>query len=404
MTESAARKVPLVAHVIHRLDVGGLENGLVNLVNRLPPESYRHAIICMTDYTTFSRRIRRGDVTLHALHKREGNDLRVHGRLWKLLRQLKPDIVHTRNLATLEAQATAAMAGVRLRVHGEHGWDIGDLDGSRSRNRQLRRLFRPFVSQYIALSRHQLDYLSAAVGVGPERLNHVCNGVDIERFKPPEAGTPSLLPLGFAPPGSVVFGSVMRMQPVKAPLDLARAFLTLRERQPEWFPKLRLVMVGDGPSRAAVGQLLEDSGVAGQAWLPGARDDIPALMSAMDVFVLPSLAEGICNTVLEAMACGLPVIATNVGGNPDLVRDGETGALVPPGQPDALASRMMKYAQDPTRRCKEGQAARARAVTEFSIDTMVIGYMKIYARLLGAAPGGPACVGRAEIYREERGA
>ncbi len=383
MTESSNRRIPLVAHVIHRLDVGGMENGLVNLINHLPPESYRHAIVCMTDYTEFSRRIRRDDVSLHALHKREGKDIGVHGRLWKLLRELKPDIVHTRNLATLEAQATAALAGVRLRVHGEHGWDVGDLDGTRSKNRRLRWLFRPLVHQYIALSRHQLEYLTSAVGVDPGRLNHVCNGVDTDRFQPQGKGSPSSLPEGFAPPGSLVIGAVLRMQAVKAPLDLARAFVDLRDRQPEHFPRLRLVMVGDGPLRSAVQQLLTEAGVGEQVWLPGARDDIPALMAALDLFVLPSLAEGICNTVLEAMACGLPVIATNVGGNPDLVREGETGVLVPPGQPDILANQMMAYAGDPERRRREGRAARARAETEFSIDAMVNGYMRIYARLLG---------------------
>lgn len=131
---------PLVAHIIHRLDVGGMENGLVNLINHMPAERYRHAIVCMTRYTDFSQRIHRDDVSLHALHKREGKDLGVHRRLHRLLRSLRPAIVHTRNLATLEAQATAAAAGVRARIHGEHGWDIGDLDGARTKHRLMRRL------------------------------------------------------------------------------------------------------------------------------------------------------------------------------------------------------------------------------------------------------------------------
>ena len=405
MTDKPDRRVPLVTHVIHRLDVGGMENGLVNLVNHLPPESFRHAIVCMTDYTEFSRRIQRDDVILHALNKREGKDLTVHGRLWKLLRELKPDIVHTRNLATLEVQATAALAGVRLRVHGEHGWDVGDLDGSRGKHRLMRRLFRPLVTQYIALSRHQSEYLRSAVMVNPARLNHVCNGVDTDRFSPRAKPSPSPLPEGFAPADSVVIGSVMRMQPVKAPVDLARAFIMLRDRHPEWFPRMRLVMVGNGPLQAAVQQLLIESGVAGQAWLPGARDDIPALMDAMDLFVLPSLAEGICNTILEAMACGRPVVATNVGGNPELVQDRETGALVPPSRPDILASQMMAYAMDPVRRRREGRAARTRAEAEFSIDAMLSGYMRVYARLLSDTRLRSAPAARPKpVSREGRGA
>nr|WP_245795463.1 TIGR03088 family PEP-CTERM/XrtA system glycosyltransferase [Thioalkalivibrio denitrificans] len=378
----SGRPVPLVAHVIHRLDVGGMENGLVNLINHMPPGSYRHAIVCMTDYTDFARRIHRDDVTLHSLYKREGKDLRVHLRLRHLLKTLRPDIVHTRNLATLEAQVTAALSGVKARVHGEHGWDVGDLDGSRGKNRLMRRLVRPLVGQYIALSRHQLDYLTRSVGVHPERLSHVCNGVDIRRFSPRPHEWQSPLPEGFVATDSIVIGTVLRMQTVKAPEDLARAFILLRERVPELFPRLRLVIVGDGPLFEAVSRMLAEADVDAQAWLPGAREDVPDLMRAMDIFVLPSLAEGICNTILEAMASGLPVIATDVGGNPDLVTVGETGALVPAGQPNALADALVDYLTNADRREREGKAARARAEKEFSMEAMVRGYMEVYGRVL----------------------
>jgi len=377
---------PLVAHVIHRLDVGGMENGLVNLINHMPAAHYRHAIICMTDYTDFSQRIRRADVGLYALHKREGKDVGVHWRLRRLLRELQPAIVHTRNLATLEAQATAAAAGVRTRIHGEHGWDVGDLDGSRAKHRLMRRMARPLVGHYIALSRHQLAYLSEAIGIGHDRLHHVCNGVDTHRFAPRGPGEATPLPEGFASKDSVVIGSVMRLQAVKAPQDLVGAFIRLRERFPALFPRLRLVLVGDGPLRDAVARQLDEAGVAEQAWLPGARDDVPGLMRAMDLFVLPSLAEGICNTILEAMACGLPVIATEVGGNPDLLQPGETGALVPAGDPAALARQIQAYLEEPDRRQREGQAARARAEAAFSMEAMVEGYMKVYEQALARHP------------------
>jgi sugar transferase (PEP-CTERM/EpsH1 system associated) len=385
MTDArSGRPVPLVAHVIHRLDVGGMENGLVNLINHMPPGTYRHAIVCMTDHTEFARRIHRDDVTLHSLYKREGKDLRVHLRLRRLLRGLRPDIVHTRNLATLEAQVTAAVSGVHARVHGEHGWDVGDLDGSRGKNRLMRRLVRPLVGQYIALSRHQMDYLTRSVGVRPERLTHVCNGVDIARFSPRPPDWRSPLPEGFATPDSIVIGTVLRMQTVKAPEDLVRAFILLRERLPKLFPRLRLVMVGDGPLFEPVSRMLAEAEVDGQAWLPGAREDVPDLMRAMDVFVLPSLAEGICNTILEAMATGLPVIATDVGGNPDLVAAGETGTLVPAGEPQVMADALVDYITDADRREREGSAARSRAEKEFSMEVMVRGYMDVYARALGA--------------------
>ncbi|WP_018175007.1 MULTISPECIES: TIGR03088 family PEP-CTERM/XrtA system glycosyltransferase [unclassified Thioalkalivibrio] len=382
---SAADPRPCVAHVIHRLDVGGMENGLVNLLNHMPAERYRHAIICMTDYTRFSERLQREDISLHALHKREGKDLGVHRRLWRLLRELRPAIVHTRNLATLEGQVTAALAGVRARVHGEHGWDIADLDGSRDKHRYMRRLVRPLVGRYIALSRHQMDYLQQRVGVGTERLTHICNGVDTGRFHPCEGTRTGPWPPCFAGPEDIVIGSVMRMQAVKAPLDLVEAFIALREHAPVPFDRLRLVIVGDGPLREQARLRMEAAGVAQQAWLPGAREDIPQCLRAMDLFVLPSLAEGICNTILEAMASGLPVIATDVGGNPDLVTPGNTGALVPAGAPAALAEAIRNALASPDTRKRMGQAARIRAEAEFSMDAMVAGYLGVYDSLLDRA-------------------
>jgi sugar transferase (PEP-CTERM/EpsH1 system associated) len=354
----------------------------------MPPQAYRHAIVCMTECTAFSQRIRRDDVTLHGLDKREGKDLGVHRRLWDVLRSLRPDIAHTRNLATLEAQVTAALAGVPGRVHGEHGWDVGDPDGSNPRNRWLRRMVRPLVGQYIALSRHQMAYLSRAIGVSSARLVQIYNGVDTTRFLPADTGREGLEPLpeGFAPPGTVVIGGVMRMQPVKAPQHLAEAFIALRERLPQAFPNLRLVIVGEGMLRDFVALSLSEAGVAEQAWLPGNREDVPDLVRAMDIFVVPSLAEGICNTILEAMASGLPVVATDVGGNPDLVQPGVTGTLVPASDPAVLANVLAAYVTDPDRRRREGQAARTRAETQFSMKAMVQGYMTAYARALGATP------------------
>lgn len=380
---------PLIAHVIHRLDVGGMENGLVNLLNQMPANAYHHAIICMTDYTDFSQRLQRDDVRLYSLHKREGKDLGVHLRLWQLLRQLRPAIVHTRNFATLEGQVTAALAGIRVRVHGEHGWDVGDTDGSNPRNRRLRRWVRPLVSQYIALSQHQMGYLEEQVGVAPARLNQVCNGVDTGRFRPSPASDDRRAPLpsGFAAADTLIIGAVMRMQPVKAPLALADAFLRLRQRLPAQFSRLRLLMVGDGPEHEAVAERFAEAGVDAQVWLPGARDDVPELMRAMDLFIVPSLAEGICNTLLEAMATGLPVIATAVGGNPDLVQPGVTGSLVPAGDPKALAAAMAAVLSDDAQRQRMGRAARARAEREFSLEAMVQGYLQVYHKALGSAAG-----------------
>lgn len=373
---------PLVAHVIHRLDVGGLENGLVNLINHMPAERYRHAIVCLTGFSRFRERLSRPDVAVYALGKRDGQDWRLYARLWQILRRLRPDIVHTRNLAALEGQLPAALAGVRHRIHGEHGWEAGDLDGSRRRYQLLRRAFRPLVSRYIPMSRHLERYLHETIGVAPERICQIYNGVDTQRFHPPAGGREPLPAAGFERPDVVVVGSVGRMQAVKDPLTLVRAFLELLRAVPE--APVRLALLGDGPLRAAAERLLAEAGAADLAWLPGSRDDVPALLRGLDLFVLPSLNEGVSNTILEAMATGLPVVATRVGGNPELVADGATGRLVPAADPQALVMALRGYVEDPASRRAHGAAGRRRAERQFSLEAMVNDYLAAYDAVLGS--------------------
>lgn len=142
-----------IVHIVHRFDTGGMENGMVNLFNTLPAERYRHTVVALTDYTDFRRRIVAQPVAFHALRRPPGRGLAWMRRLRALLRALKPDLVHTRNLAALEAQFVAAAAGVRATVHGEHGRDVFDLHGRNWKYNLLRRAARPFVSNYIAVSR-----------------------------------------------------------------------------------------------------------------------------------------------------------------------------------------------------------------------------------------------------------
>ena len=148
-------QAPLIVHVVHRFGVGGLENGLVNLINRMPATAWRHAVVSLTDISeTFAKRIERNDVMWVALDKRPGHLVRYYPRLFRLFRELRPAVVHTRNLAALEACVPAWAARVPARVHGEHGWDVHDVGGSKRKYQIIRRAYRPFVHRYVALSRH----------------------------------------------------------------------------------------------------------------------------------------------------------------------------------------------------------------------------------------------------------
>ena len=376
---------PLIVHVVHHFDVGGLENGMVNLINRIPQDRYRHAVVCMQGYSDYSQRIRHPGVNFFALDKKPGKDLGVYRRMARVLRELKPDIVHTRNLSALEGQFVAAWCGVPARVHGEHGRDVFDLHGKNRKYNLLRKLARPLVHRYIALSRDLEQWLVETVGVKPERIAQIYNGVDIERFRPRNQPRGEFGPAGFASGEHVVIGSVGRMAEVKDFPTLVRAFLDVVGRRPEWRSRLRLVIVGDGASRARCQAMVDQAQAGDIVWLPGERSDVPELMSGFDLFVLPSLGEGISNTILEAMASGLPVLATRVGGNPELVEQGVTGRLIPPGDAASLAQALLEYGDDPARLVAQGSAARARVEANFSMDAMVRGYLGAYDEVLARA-------------------
>ena len=161
---------PLVLHVVHRFDTGGLENGLVNLINHMPAESYRHTVLALTEVSEFRQRVKRADVEFIAMNKPPGQGFKLYPRLWKLLRQLRPAIMHTRNLGPLEMQVVAAAARVPVRVHGEHGRDVGDLDGNSRHHQRIRRIYSPAVQHWVALSRDLQGYLVDRVGIPAERI------------------------------------------------------------------------------------------------------------------------------------------------------------------------------------------------------------------------------------------
>lgn len=380
--ENGSRQPPLVAHVIFRLAVGGLENGLVNLINWMPPERYRHAIICLTDSTEFKLRIQRSDVPIIDLHKRPGHDLGVYVRAWKALRVLRPDIVHTRNLPTLEFLLLAALTLRTSRVHGEHGRDVYDLDGSSRKYGLFRRLAHPFVHHYTAVSSDLARWLTRTVRVPTSKVSHISNGVDVDRFRPRSGFRPGIVPEHLTKPGTVIVGTVGRMQRVKDQLTLVHAFLLLVQTDPRARERLRLVMIGDGPLREQAIRLLRKAQAESLAWLPGERTDIPDVMQTLDLFVLPSLAEGTSNTILEAMACGLPVVATRVGGTPELVDEGKTGFLVPPADPASLAHAIGRYLNDEALLKAHGEAGRRRVLAQFSKEKMVSGYLAVYDSVL----------------------
>ncbi|CAM4050562.1 TIGR03088 family PEP-CTERM/XrtA system glycosyltransferase [Roseateles saccharophilus] len=382
LNEVAAFHRPLVVHLLHRFDTGGLENGVVNIINHLP--AFRHAVVAVTEITAFKERVKAPGTQFISLHKSPGQGLWLYPRVYRLLRELRPAVVHTRNLGAMEFQLPAWAARVPLRVHSEHGWDTNDLGGVSRANQRLRRVYGAGTHRFVALSKAIESYLTGPVGFARERVLRICNGVDTRCFAPSEV-PPADWP--FRRGEHLVVGAVGRMQAVKDPLNLVDAFLRLRELCPADWPRLRLVMLGGGPLLEAALERLAQAGAAEQAWLPGDRGDVARLLSQFDIFALPSQAEGISNTLLEAMACGCAPVATDVGGNPELVEEGVNGLLVPARDSKEMAIALARLVTDPVLRQRMGAASLARVRGQFSLDGMVAAYGRLYAGALPRSGG-----------------
>ena len=378
----------LIAHVVHRFDIGGLENGVVNLINRLPESTWRHAVVALTDVSpAFAQRVQRQDVQYVSLRKPPGHLWKVYPRLGRTLRALQPAVVHTRNLAALEAVVPAWGVGVPVRIHGEHGREAKDPNGARRRYQWVRRAYRPFVSRYVAVSQDLERYLRTRVGVPEDKIVQLYNGVDSDRFQPARSARIAINGCPFRSPEHWLVGTVGRMDPVKDQCTLARSFVLAFRMNPSAQVRMRLVIVGDGALRAECEGILKEGGARHLAWFAGERNDIPEIMRGLDCFILPSLGEGISNTILEAMSCALPVVATRVGGNSELVNEGVTGRLVPAADPVALMQAMIGYFDNQALARQHGAAGRRRVEESFSLQRMVDAYHDLYLAELGATRG-----------------
>jgi len=379
--------VPLIAHIVFSFDVGGLENGVVNLINQSDANKFRHVIICLSHYTDFFKKIKKNDVDIYTLDKKPGKDFLMFYRLYKLLKIIKPDIVHTRNMATLECQLPALLAGIRARVHGEHGWDMADLSGGNKKYQLLRKLFVPIVKQYIVLSKESYYYLLDTINIKQNKINHIYNGVDLDKFSATTALTNDLVPGDFISDNTLVFGTVGRMAEVKNQLFLVNAFFELLDKHPEFNDRIRLLIVGDGillkPAQKLVNDYYKQHHEKNSSvHFTGKTDKVAELLRLMNVFVLPSLAEGISNTILESMASSLPVIASNVGGNSELVQHNKTGFIVPVNDINTLKNTMKKYLDDPELVSQQGQTGRKRVEDHFSLSGMINHYENVYQKVV----------------------
>src|SRR5450830_1889683 len=375
MTQPA---VPLIVHLVYRLDFGGLEILMVERINRIHPGAYRHAVVALTQSSDFAKKITRADVTVHELHKQPGASLGTHYKLYKLLRKLRPAVLHSYNLAGVEYAVAAMLAGVPVRINGAHGRDASDTDGTNPRHRMLRRVMLPFHDCMYGNSADLVRWNREFIGVPANKSRLLGNGIDSDKFHPAVHGKGDVPGFG---PGCTVIGTVGRIQDVKNHAGLVDAFIALRQLLPAQAASLRLAIVGDGPLLTRLRQKVSDAGIADLVWLPGGRTDIAEILRSLDIFCMPSLAEGTPGSALEAMASGLPVVGTRVGGLPEVIDEGVTGMLVRPDDAAAMAAALARYVEDPGVARLHGVAGRERILNRYNMPAMVAAYQSMYDSL-----------------------
>jgi sugar transferase (PEP-CTERM/EpsH1 system associated) len=364
-----------ILHVISYMGRGGAEMGILKLIAGLG-EGFEHRI-CTT--RGFDGDFVRSSFSEEKMYFAGSPDRKLQFplfRLARIMRRYRPHIVHTRNWGAIEAVAAAKLAGVPVVIHSEHGYEVDMFAGLPMRRRLFRRAAYAMADAIFAVTRELRDFHARQAWMRPERMSVMYNGVDTERFAPcKESRTAMRKELGL-PEESFVVGTVGRLVPIKDHRTLLKAAALLSGSRID----VRVLLVGSGPERDKL-QSLATGALEGRVCFTGDSSRVSEMLNAMDVFVLPSLGEGMSNTLLEAMACGLPVLATNVGGNPEIIENDVNGCLFTPGDAEWLASKLKFLARDPALIHQLGTAARNRAIESFSLSRMLETYRSFYLDL-----------------------
>jgi sugar transferase (PEP-CTERM/EpsH1 system associated) len=375
-----------VLHVVNSLGKGGLENGLVNLIDRMDPGRFEHVVCTIRGLGENLERLPRARIQVLSL-ARPGSQSRFQTpALVRTIRRFQPDIVHSRNWAAIEGVVAGRLARAHAVVHSEHGLEMRAAAKEPRRRVYFRRAAFELADRVLAVSHQLRDLHARRTGFPARKITVIHNGVDATQFFPDPDTRARMRQEMRIPESAFCIGCVANLLPVKDHATLLAAVDALPASCGDW----RLLIVGDGPEGPKLKTFVE----AHPRWKDkvlflGTSGRVRELLTTMDVFVLASVAEGICNALLEAMATGVPVIASAVGGNPEVVVGGESGLLFPAGVVRALTTHLSQLAAEPALRAALGRRARERVRSEFSVQSMVHAYEQLYLSL-GRAAGAPA--------------
>ncbi len=362
-----------LVHVVESLDVGGLERVVLSLARWQLAQGHQVAIVCLFHEGALAAEARAEGLRIEVAHKSTGLDLRAVARLRRLFGKGRVDVLHTHNAVAHYYAALAAVGRpVGRIVNTRHGMGPSSRGG---RMRLLYRLALAGTANVVAVCRAARDEFARTSTAPESKLAVIPNGIPIEHIgaRADTARQALLAELG-RPADTFVLGTVGRLSPVKDHLTLLRALETLRRSGRQ----VDLVIVGDGETRPAIERTVQDLQLGDCVHLLGMRPDVPRLLAAMDAFVLTSLSEGYSLALVEASAAALPVVATRVGGNAEIIADETTGLLVQAGDAPAIAAALARLVDEPPLRARLGAAGRDWALRHASIEAMGQAYGHLY--------------------------
>jgi len=386
---ATAGRLIRIARIIARLNVGGPARHAISLSAGLDPARFVTTLITGVgepdegDLSAEARARGVHPVVIPELGPRihPGRDLVALGKLVRLLRRLRPHLVHTHTAkAGTLGRVAARLVGVPIIVHTFHGHVLeGYFSPTRTRLfLQIERALARITDRIITVSPQvRQDLLARGVG-RPEQVEVIPIGLDLARFRHGPASPERLREKLAIPPGAPLLGIVGRLVPIKDHPTLFQALALLQTHD----PPPHLIVAGDGERREALQRLAQDLGLASRIHFLGWRNDLEAILSELDVVICCSKNEGTPVALIEAMAAGVPVLSTEVGGVGDLIVHGETGWLVPPGHPSALARAIRELLADPGFQAKVVPAARAASLGRHDLNSLLRRMEALYEALL----------------------
>ncbi len=359
----------IIVHFIYRLDVGGLEQVVLQTISGLP--KYKHIVISLTSKTDFADNFSKS-VDIICLNKQPGNSLGIYFKVYKLLHTIKPDVFHSYNLAGIEFQPIAFIAGIKKRVQSEHGTGTKFFHQVSKSHNFIRFFCSKFCHRIITVNDKLALWLQQDVKVKSNKIELIENGIDINKYQQSGLSRDNKK-------NSIRFGSVARLAPEKDQTTLIRAFAHLLSFSDLPKKHISLEIWGDGPLKPELITLCQQLSVLNKVHFRGVTNNVPKALAQLDVFVLSSSSEAMPMTILEAMASSLPIISTKVGNIPEHISNSKAGILVDVGNIEQLAEAMRQFTTNADYRLEAGVLAQKYAKQTFDQEKMLVSYDRIYS-------------------------